>query len=85
MAWGEDRPEAIARARRALIECIIIGLPTTIPFHQKILEDPRFVSGVIHTGLVAEWLAEQVIENPASANSTTPGSPNGRVVTGRAQ
>ena len=85
MAWGEDRPEAIARARRALIECIIIGLPTTIPFHQKILEDPRFVSGVIHTGLVAEWLAEQVIENPASANSTTAGSPNGRVVTGRAQ
>jgi acetyl-CoA carboxylase biotin carboxylase subunit len=85
MAWGEDRPEAIARARRALIECIIIGLPTTIPFHQKILEDPRFVSGVIHTGLVAEWLAEQVIENPASANPAMAGSPNGRVVTGRAQ
>ncbi|HEX8220857.1 MAG TPA: acetyl-CoA carboxylase biotin carboxylase subunit [Chloroflexia bacterium] len=85
MAWGEDRPEAIARARRALIECIIIGLPTTIPFHQKILDDPRFVEGHIHTGLVTEWLAEQLVENPASAGTSTGSSPNGRVASGKVQ
>jgi acetyl-CoA carboxylase biotin carboxylase subunit len=85
MAWGEDRQEAVARARRALIECIIVGIPTTIPFHQKILEDPRFVNGDIHTGLVTEWLAEQLIENPASAQPGSVSSPNGRVVSGTAQ
>jgi acetyl-CoA carboxylase biotin carboxylase subunit len=85
MAWGEDRDEAIKRARRALIECIIVGLPTTIPFHQKILEDPRFVEGRIHTGLVTEWLAEQLTENPASGLPTTGASPNGRVASGKPQ
>jgi acetyl-CoA carboxylase biotin carboxylase subunit len=86
MAWGLDRDEAIRRARRALIECIIIGLPTTIPFHQKILDDPRFVGGQIHTGLVTEWLAEQLTENAANGVTSAAGSPNGRVAaTGKVQ
>lgn len=80
MAWGEDRNEAAMRARRALIETIIVGLPTTIPFHQKILEDPRFLNGEIHTGLVTEWLAEQVIDNAASSSQgAVAASPNGKV------
>src|SRR3954452_13883542 len=42
MTWGNDRTEAIARMRRALAECVIAGLPTTIPFHHLILDGPRF-------------------------------------------
>jgi acetyl-CoA carboxylase biotin carboxylase subunit len=58
--WGQTRREAIDRMKRALTECIIIGPPTTIAFHQQILEDPRFINEEMHTGLVAEWLAEQL-------------------------
>ena len=59
MTWGEDRDEAIKRMSRALVETVIIGPPTTIPFHQQIMEDDRFVDGEIHTSLVTDWLAEQ--------------------------
>ena len=45
IAWGSDRDEAIARARRALAELRIDGVPTTIPFHLGLLEDPRFLAG----------------------------------------
>ncbi|MFL5733574.1 MAG: acetyl-CoA carboxylase biotin carboxylase subunit [Chloroflexia bacterium] len=62
LAWGLTRTEAIARMRRALAETIIIGPPTTIPFHQEILEDPRFTAAEMHTGLVTEWLQEQDVE-----------------------
>jgi len=72
MTWGEDRSEAITRMKRALEECIIVGLPTTIAFHQHILDDPRFVGGELHTGLVAEWLSEQ----PTNGEGPRPGSPS---------
>lgn len=85
MAWGENRTEAAMRARRALLETIIIGLPTTIPFHQKILEDPRFLNGEVHTGLVAEWLAEQVIDSAAPSTGALAASPNGKVKAERAE
>jgi len=81
LAWGQDRDEAIARMRRALNECIIIGPPTTIPFHQQILGDHRFVSGDVHTALVGEWLAEQLTEDAGKMVDRIPAAPksNGRV------
>jgi acetyl-CoA carboxylase biotin carboxylase subunit len=79
MTWGQNRNEAIARMKRALKECIIVGPPTTIPFHQGILTDPRFVMGDVHTGLVAEWVAEQVIDKGALKVDTTAGRLNGKV------
>ena len=84
MAWGKDRDEAIMRMRRAMEECIIIGPPTTIAFHQRILEDERFVSGEINTGLVPQWLSEQSLPELvelATQNALEPVTPssNGRV------
>jgi acetyl-CoA carboxylase biotin carboxylase subunit len=67
MAWGGDRFEAIERMRRALVETIIVGPPTTIPFHRHIMEDERFVSGEIDTSLVADWLVEQAATLEAEA------------------
>jgi acetyl-CoA carboxylase, biotin carboxylase subunit len=67
MTWGNNRDEAIRRMRRALVETVIIGLPTTIPFHQKIMADKRFVSGEVHTSLVTDWLAEQAAAQEAEA------------------
>ncbi len=42
---GTDRADAIARMQRALAETLIEGVKTTIPYHQKLLSDPAFVSG----------------------------------------
>ncbi len=42
---GRDRAEAIARMRRALVETVVEGVKTTIPFHQKVLGDPAFHEG----------------------------------------
>jgi acetyl-CoA carboxylase biotin carboxylase subunit len=39
------RPEAIARLRRALDEFAVLGIKTTLPLHQRIIEQPDFQSG----------------------------------------
>jgi acetyl-CoA carboxylase biotin carboxylase subunit len=46
---GRDRAECIARMRRALAEMKIDGIRTNIPFHEKLLADPRFIKGDVHT------------------------------------
>jgi len=45
IAWGRDRPEALARLARALADYRIEGVPTTIPFHQRVLAHPVFRAG----------------------------------------
>ena len=45
IVWARPREEAIDRMRRALIEFIIDGIDTTIPFHLKLMQNPQFVEG----------------------------------------
>ncbi|HQT64242.1 MAG: acetyl-CoA carboxylase biotin carboxylase subunit [Acidocella sp. 20-57-95] len=45
ITFGKTREEAIARMKRALREFVIQGIKTTIPLHQRILENPEFVAG----------------------------------------
>ncbi len=52
IVWASDRPSAIRRMKRALRECAITGLPTTIAFHQRILDTPEFLRGEIYTNFV---------------------------------
>jgi len=56
VTYGRDRAEAVARMKRALDECVIEGIKTTIPFHQKVMRDPRFLSGDVDTGYVEALL-----------------------------
>src|SRR5206468_3492662 len=51
-SYGRTREEAIQRLKGALSETIIIGVETTIPLHQTILEDKGFVRGDYHTQLL---------------------------------
>jgi acetyl-CoA carboxylase biotin carboxylase subunit len=52
IVWGESRDEAIARGRRALDEFIITGIPTTIPFHERVVENAAFQSGEFYTDFI---------------------------------
>jgi acetyl-CoA carboxylase biotin carboxylase subunit len=42
---GTSRAEAIARMRRALSEMVVDGIRTTLPLHQRIMDDAEFQSG----------------------------------------
>ena len=53
IAHGGDRTEALARARRAVRETIVAGLPTSLAFHSYVLDEPDFVAGRYDTGYVA--------------------------------
>jgi acetyl-CoA/propionyl-CoA carboxylase biotin carboxyl carrier protein len=47
---GENRDEALRRARRALDELVVEGMATVLPFHRVIVRDPAFVeSFTVHT------------------------------------
>ncbi len=52
VVWGETRPEAILRMRRALAEYRIGGIHTTIPFHQKVMDSTVFQWGQFDTGFL---------------------------------
>ncbi|AFZ45395.1 biotin carboxylase [Halothece sp. PCC 7418] len=59
IVWGPTRDAAIKRMKRALRECAITGVTTTISFHQKILETPAFLEGDVYTNFVQQHLLQQ--------------------------
>ncbi|HEY9645513.1 MAG TPA: acetyl-CoA carboxylase biotin carboxylase subunit [Chroococcidiopsis sp.] len=58
IVWGPDRPAALRRMRRALRECAITGLPTTIGFHQRVLETKEFQEGLVYTNFVEQMMQQ---------------------------
>ena len=56
VVWGGDRPEALARMGRALAEYRIVGVPTTLDFHSRLMREPDFIAGDVHTRYVRETL-----------------------------
>jgi len=54
IVWGIDRDHALKRLRRALSECAITGIPTTIDFHLSLLDRPEFQRGDVHTKFVEQ-------------------------------
>ena len=55
---GKNRNSALMRLRRALEECIIMGVKTTIPLHQKIISQAEYIDGRYNI----HWL-EKFMEN----------------------
>jgi acetyl-CoA carboxylase, biotin carboxylase subunit len=43
--WGTTRDECVSRLRRALQDFTIIGVPTNLPFQQRIVNHPDFIAG----------------------------------------
>ena len=71
---GADREQALQRARRALAELTIEGMPTVVPFHRVVLDDPAFAPAEggdfkVHT----RWI-ETEFNNTIPMYSGAPGS-----------
>jgi acetyl-CoA/propionyl-CoA carboxylase biotin carboxyl carrier protein len=47
---GRDRTQALERSRRALAEFEVDGMPTVIPFHQAVINDPAYVGASTPSG-----------------------------------
>ena len=54
---GRDRPEALARLKRALAELIIDGVETTIPLFHALLDEPDIQNGAYNIHWLEKWLA----------------------------
>ncbi len=52
IAWGEDRPAAIRRLRRALAETAVLGLRTNLGFLARLAAEPDFAGGALDTGFI---------------------------------
>ncbi|AMB38835.1 MULTISPECIES: biotin carboxylase N-terminal domain-containing protein [Paenarthrobacter] len=64
---GADRQQALRRARRALAELKIVGLPTVVPFHRAVLEAEDFVAADalrVHTRWIETDFADRIPNDP---------------------
>jgi acetyl-CoA/propionyl-CoA carboxylase biotin carboxyl carrier protein len=53
---GRDRQQALERSRRALDEFVVDGMPTVIPFHRKVIDDPAFVGDGSRFSVYTSWI-----------------------------
>jgi acetyl-CoA carboxylase biotin carboxylase subunit len=58
VVWGEDRPRAIARMKRALDEYQVRGIETNLAFHRRCFRQAQFVAGEYDTGFIGRNAAE---------------------------
>ena len=59
ICWGRTRNEARRRMYQALKEYVVLGVKTTIPFHQQIVEDEVFINGNFNTGFIEDFYKRQ--------------------------
>jgi acetyl-CoA/propionyl-CoA carboxylase biotin carboxyl carrier protein len=60
---GRDRAEALERARRALDEFEVGGLPTVLPFHRKVVRDPAFTAPDGVFGVYTRWIETEFVND----------------------
>jgi acetyl-CoA/propionyl-CoA/long-chain acyl-CoA carboxylase, biotin carboxylase, biotin carboxyl carrier protein len=53
---GRDRTQALERSRRALAEFVVEGMPTVIPFHRTVVEDPAYIGDGSTFGVYTSWI-----------------------------
>jgi acetyl-CoA carboxylase, biotin carboxylase subunit len=67
IAWGNSREETIARLRRALEESTITGIKTNVGLFRRLLTEPDFLKGDVHT----KWLDELLAKDHAAKSAAT--------------
>ena len=58
ITYGHNRTEAIERMRRALSMFVVEGIHTSIPLHERIMQDPDFVGGNFNTSFLTKMHKE---------------------------
>ena len=57
---GRDRTQALERSRRALAEFVVDGMPTVVPFHRAVVDDPAYIGEGSdtdgHFGIYTSWI-----------------------------
>ncbi|ROS23127.1 biotin carboxylase N-terminal domain-containing protein [Cellulomonas sp. PhB150] len=75
---GATRTQAIERARRALAELEVVGIPTVVPFHRAVLEDPAFAPAdpdeafAVHT----RWIETEFTDTLATLGKAPAAQPD---------
>ncbi|TGO04114.1 acetyl/propionyl/methylcrotonyl-CoA carboxylase subunit alpha [Serinibacter arcticus] len=76
---GATRQQAIERARRALAEADIVGIPTVLPFHRAVLQEPAFVgepgAPLTDLGIWTTWIESEMaprLKTLAPASTAAP-------------
>jgi acetyl-CoA/propionyl-CoA carboxylase, biotin carboxylase, biotin carboxyl carrier protein len=69
---GRNRAQALERSRRALAEFAVEGMPTVLPFHRAVVNDPAFVGEESGFGVYTNWI-ETAFDNqiPAYIGAST--------------
>ncbi|HEY2461891.1 MAG TPA: acetyl-CoA carboxylase biotin carboxylase subunit [Candidatus Acidoferrum sp.] len=67
IAWGNSREETVSRLRRALEEYTVTGIKTNAGLFRRILAEPDFLRGEIHT----KWLDELLTRPHRVAKEST--------------
>jgi propionyl-CoA carboxylase alpha chain/3-methylcrotonyl-CoA carboxylase alpha subunit/acetyl-CoA/propionyl-CoA carboxylase biotin carboxyl carrier protein len=66
---GTNRSETIAKASQALADFVLLGCRTNTAFLRRLLADPDFVAGHLHTGLIAD--KPELAQDPPMDERTT--------------
>ena len=74
IAWGNSREETIARLRRALEEYTVTGIKTNAGLFRRILAEPEFLCGEIHT----KWLDDLLRRSPTALPTSGDPAQQGR-------
>lgn len=76
---GANRQQALERSRRALAEMAVEGLPTVLPFHRKIVNDPAFIGdeaagkfGIYTRWIETEWVNDIPAWNGVAEDGAEP-------------
>ncbi|UPK76117.1 ATP-grasp domain-containing protein [Nocardioidaceae bacterium SCSIO 66511] len=56
---GRSREEALARSRRALDEFVVDGMPTVVPFHRTVVDDPAYIGDDSSFGVYTSWIESE--------------------------
>ncbi len=60
---GATREQALQRSRRALAEMQVLGMPTVLPFHRKIVNDPAFTAPKGKFAVYTRWIETEWIND----------------------
>ena len=78
---GRDRDHALARARRALAELQIEGVPTVVPFHRQVVEHSDFVGDGKTFAVHTRWIDDEFLPQAEAEGSAASGIDDGSLPT----